>query len=127
MVTYSCHDGFELKGSENLTCDVKVGMWSHDPPTCERVSCGQPTNLSAGVLCEVGDRHFFGDVVSCHCSLGYKISGHMEMVCLANKTWSSLEATCTPVKCPRPVDPQHGEVVATNLEFGEMANYLCHP
>nr|XP_037289007.1 sushi, von Willebrand factor type A, EGF and pentraxin domain-containing protein 1-like [Rhipicephalus microplus] len=126
-VTYSCHNGFELRGSKNLTCDIGVGMWSHDPPTCERVSCGKPTNLSAGVLCEVGNKHFFGDVVSCRCSFGYKISGHMEMVCLANKTWSSLQATCTPVKCPRPVEPQHGEVVATNLEFGGMANYLCHP
>ncbi|XP_065290015.1 sushi, von Willebrand factor type A, EGF and pentraxin domain-containing protein 1-like [Dermacentor albipictus] len=126
-VTYSCREGFVLRGSQTLTCDVEVGTWSHDPPTCERLSCGQLTNLPAGVLCEAGDRHFFGDVVSCHCDLGYKISGRMEIVCLANKTWSSLEATCTPMKCPTPANPQHGEVTAASLEFGAMANYLCHP
>lgn len=126
-VTYSCHNGFELSGSPILTCDVEVGTWSHNPPTCERVSCGQPTNLSAGVICEAADKHFFGDVVSCRCSLGYEISGRIEMVCLANKTWSLPEATCTPVKCPKPAHPQHGEVFAMNLEFGAMATYMCHP
>ncbi|XP_077500331.1 sushi, von Willebrand factor type A, EGF and pentraxin domain-containing protein 1-like isoform X2 [Amblyomma americanum] len=126
-VVYSCIQGFVLTGAQTLTCDAEgAGAWSDDVPTCERVSCGQPTHLAAGFVCEAGEKHFFGDVVSCRCELGYTLSGRAEIKCLANGTWSSPEARCQPVQCPQLSNPEYGEVTAASTDFGATATYLCH-
>ncbi|XP_066294919.1 complement factor B-like [Branchiostoma lanceolatum] len=40
-VTYSCHDGYGLTGSANITC-LQNGSWSDVRPSCQEVLCEGP-------------------------------------------------------------------------------------
>lgn len=33
---YRCHDGFQLKGKVEITCDLDTDEWQETPPSCEQ-------------------------------------------------------------------------------------------
>lgn len=57
------------------------------------VSCGAPVSLQNGMM--EGTVYTFGSTVNISCNNGYDLVGPAVIECLANKTWSSINAlTC---------------------------------
>lgn len=44
---YTCHPGFELKGSEEIVCEA-TSSWQPDPPTCDPRPCPVPQDITFG-------------------------------------------------------------------------------
>ncbi|EFX88193.1 hypothetical protein DAPPUDRAFT_235029 [Daphnia pulex] len=46
-ITFSCQEGNQLNGEEQITCRPD-GTWSHSMPVCVTRSCGDPPNIDNG-------------------------------------------------------------------------------
>ena len=63
--------------------------------------------------------------MSYSCKPGYTSQGNAEIECQADKTWTHLALTCTPVNCGQPVSPEHGDIDVRFYTFNSIARYGC--
>ena len=91
ILTFGCHDTYELRGSDQLTC-TENGTWDHPAPICQHESCGRPPDLPNGVM--FGHRFMRGDMVRYRCYSGYVMEGPRSRLCLADNTWSGNPPKC---------------------------------
>lgn len=97
-VVYSCPPGYDVIGAHSLVC-MSNGRWSSQPPSCTPVKCSKLPALPR-------NSHFlsvnstYRGVAVAECDKGYKISGSSrssaitQAVCLADRTFSTLEYIC---------------------------------
>lgn len=48
-ITYQCDPGYDIVGSDTLTCQWDLS-WSSDPPFCEKSKCRSSINALSNVL-----------------------------------------------------------------------------
>ena len=98
--TFTCQDGFALKGDDDIEC-LSSGSWSSWPPTCVEIDCGQPDDIENGRIFLSNSSTNIGSVAEYHCFPGYDRSGPFERICLEDGYWSGREPSCLK---PRPPD-----------------------
>jgi CUB/sushi domain-containing protein len=72
-ITFSCQEGYQLNGEEQITCRPD-GTWSHPAmPVCVTRSCGDPPNIDNGFAVVRGTG--VGDTISYSYETGHRLSG----------------------------------------------------
>ncbi|KAI8482553.1 hypothetical protein Bbelb_397010, partial [Branchiostoma belcheri] len=122
VVTFLCDPGYELVGLSSLTCRADR-TWSGIVPTCTPVQCPL---LAAPNYGEMTGDNYYQDVVMFTCDFGYELDGFSSLTCEADRTWSGVEPTCTPVQCPLLTAPDYGEMTGDNY-YQDVVTFLCDP
>nr|XP_033818197.1 P-selectin [Geotrypetes seraphini] len=112
--TFTCDEGFDLKGSNILLCGA-AGQWSGKEPECEAVQCEALTAPEKGLLnCSHPEVQFrYGSVCEFQCTGGWRLNGSSTLECDASGTWTSTPPTC---EAPPPVEES-----LTNITVGVTA------
>uniref|UniRef100_A0A4W5M3K6 Sushi domain-containing protein n=1 Tax=Hucho hucho TaxID=62062 RepID=A0A4W5M3K6_9TELE len=128
MVAYSCDKGFLIRGEKRRTCKAN-GEWGGVLPVCQPVSCPSPPSLNNGfiqVCCSSDQIHV---KVTYACDDGYRLTGHPERVCQANRQWSNGDPpVCHILTCDPPPIILHGQYrgsVGSIFEVGHKVEYVC--
>lgn len=113
-VNYECHDGYDLIGQENRTCQADR-TWSGDIPTCERKSCGDPPSIPNGY-------HKIAEYqVTYYCNEGYNITTDPIKDCGLDGKWNISEVpVCEPNRCEYNSDASNGSLKLLAGEAGRV-------
>ncbi|XP_041475004.1 uncharacterized protein LOC121423655 isoform X2 [Lytechinus variegatus] len=121
--SYSCDEGYNLIGSESVTCLANTSL-SDFLPTCEVVSCSIPVlppRLSTMTSqCNEGQSINYTDTCSYSCDVGYNLIGSESVTCLANKSLSDFLPICEVVTCSVPL---LSTPLSTSCPMGQEVNY----
>ncbi|KAE8585299.1 hypothetical protein XENTR_v10021270 [Xenopus tropicalis] len=90
---FECYTGFELKGSQNRTCQENA-KWSGETTICDDNNgyCPNP-GIPIGAS-KSGTSYKMESKVSYTCQQGLVMFGSKERECLENKDWSGTEPSC---------------------------------
>ncbi|XP_030064242.1 E-selectin isoform X2 [Microcaecilia unicolor] len=112
--TFTCEEGFVLKGSDSLQCGAS-GQWSGKEPECEAVQCETLTAPEKGLLnCSHSGVQFgYGSVCEFQCTGGWMLNGSSTLECDASGTWTSAPPMC---EVPPPAEES-----LTNITVGVTA------
>uniref|UniRef100_A0ACB8EVI8 Seizure protein 6 n=1 Tax=Sphaerodactylus townsendi TaxID=933632 RepID=A0ACB8EVI8_9SAUR len=134
VVTYQCEPGYDIVGSDILTCQWDLS-WSNSPPTCQKiVNCADPGEISNGKR-SVSDRRFsIGSHVQYFCHEGYIVEGSSTLTCYNRDTgtpkWSDRVPKCV-LKyepCLNPGVPDNGyqTLYKHHYQAGESLRFFCY-
>ncbi|KAJ6653365.1 hypothetical protein lerEdw1_009266 [Lerista edwardsae] len=134
VVTYQCEPGYDIVGSDILTCQWDLS-WSNSPPTCQKiVNCADPGDISNGKR-SVSDRRFsIGSHVQYFCHEGYVVEGSSTLTCYNRDTgtpkWSDRVPKCV-LKyepCLNPGVPENGyqTLYKHHYQAGESLRFFCY-
>uniref|UniRef100_A0A8C7XIN6 Seizure related 6 homolog (mouse)-like 2 n=1 Tax=Oryzias sinensis TaxID=183150 RepID=A0A8C7XIN6_9TELE len=135
VLTYQCQPGYDISGSDIITCQWDLS-WSSSPPTCVKVpQCldpGEVVNGARSVRPEAG--FVVGTVVRFSCNQGYQLEGPSQISCHGRDTgtpkWSDRSPKCV-LKydpCPNPGVPDNGyqTLYKHNYQAGETLRFFCY-
>ena len=124
IVTVTCKDGYIQEGSTSVTC-LDTGVWSTSP-YCQIVNCTTPTKPLNGGFIDQGEPHYYNKSISVECKDGYNLTGPEEIVCLFNRSWSTLPV-CEAVECGNYIPPSDDLVAAVpyNRTYMDTVNVTC--
>ena len=91
IAIYRCHEGYVLRGSHIIQCQVNRN-WNGSAPHCDIVVCPTPNHLRNGRL--QGQHFTYLSPVLYTCDRGYELVGASVRVCQANGKWNKEEPTC---------------------------------
>ncbi|XP_053391178.1 CUB and sushi domain-containing protein 3-like [Mercenaria mercenaria] len=123
-VTYMCHIGHDLVGTENRTCTAN-GTWTDSEPYCKPRDCGNFRKLVNGYVST--NSTIYNTTVNFFCIAGYEVSGNASMFCDHTPAWSSPPPVCVIIDCGAPTDLENGNV--STLEgtiYQKWATYSCN-
>ncbi|XP_063157408.1 seizure 6-like protein 2 isoform X2 [Candoia aspera] len=134
VITYQCEPGYDIVGSDILTCQWDLS-WSNSPPTCQKIiNCADPGEISNGKR-SVSDRHFsIGSHVQYFCHEGYVVEGSSTLTCYNRDTgtpkWSDRVPKCV-LKyepCLNPGVPENGyqTLYKHHYQAGESLRFFCY-
>ncbi|XP_022533297.2 CUB and sushi domain-containing protein 3 [Astyanax mexicanus] len=126
-VKITCNDGFQLKGSENITCAAN-GSWAPAVPTCVSRSCDRfPHYPSAQPREEYLSMREFesGATVRFTCAYGYRSIGGSSSIRCENGRWTPLQMRCEKKRCGSAGEIQNGRFQYTGVSFGDTATAEC--
>uniref|UniRef100_A0A672M6V4 Seizure related 6 homolog like n=1 Tax=Sinocyclocheilus grahami TaxID=75366 RepID=A0A672M6V4_SINGR len=98
-ITYQCDPGYDLVGSETLTCQVDLS-WNTQPPFCEKteesVSCENPGLPDNGYQILSKRLYLPGESVTFMCFQDYELIGEMAIKCILGNPsfWSGPLPLC---------------------------------
>ncbi|XP_069044464.1 seizure protein 6 homolog isoform X2 [Lepisosteus oculatus] len=141
VVTYECQPGYDIVGSDIITCQWDLS-WSNAPPTCRRVQyCSDPGEVVNGARTVLGGARQVaealfpvGVVVRFSCSEGYQLEGAPSLTCHSRDTgtpkWSDRSPKCV-LKyepCPNPGIPENGyqTLYKHRYQAGETLRFFCY-
>ncbi|XP_076820010.1 P-selectin-like [Clavelina lepadiformis] len=110
-VSFTCDEGYELVGSEEIRCR-STGRWTDDEPVCEET---KPAFCPDPVAPEFGDFQFPqavytpGDEVTFDCIDPYRLEGSKKLTCLTSGRWSDKFPSCELLACPKIEGFENGE------------------
>uniref|UniRef100_A0A8C5PF63 Complement C2 n=1 Tax=Leptobrachium leishanense TaxID=445787 RepID=A0A8C5PF63_9ANUR len=92
-ITFSCNDGYILRGSEERTCR-RNAKWSGSMAVCDDGAghCPDP-GIPPGAI-KTNIRYDIDEKVSYECSRGLTLMGSKERTCLESGGWSGSEVSC---------------------------------
>ncbi|XP_041472545.1 sushi, von Willebrand factor type A, EGF and pentraxin domain-containing protein 1-like [Lytechinus variegatus] len=125
--SYSCDVGYNLIGSESVTCQANTSL-SDFLPTCEVVVCPLPEVFHPELSsvfgnCSEGSSIDFNTTCSFECSKGYDLIGSEIVGCLSNGTLSESLPSCNVVSCSIPVLPPRLSTMMSQCSGGQSINY----
>nr|XP_054765086.1 P-selectin-like [Lytechinus pictus] len=132
ICSYSCDVGYNLIGSESVTCLANTSL-SDFLPTCEVVTCSVPQLLPPlSTSCPMGQEVNYNTSCEFACSPGFDIIGSTSLDCLANGTLSGDIPMCEIVVCPLP-EVFHSELSSVfgncsegiSINFNTTCNFEC--
>ncbi|XP_044530191.1 E-selectin [Gracilinanus agilis] len=118
---FSCEEGFMLKGSKRLQCNLK-GEWDMAEPTCEAVKCSdlrQPLNGSVKCAHSLTGNFTYQSVCNFNCDEGFELQGSPQLECTAQGQWTQQMPTCQVVQCSALTVPKE-----INMTCDGDGNYL---
>ncbi|XP_066283044.1 sushi, von Willebrand factor type A, EGF and pentraxin domain-containing protein 1-like [Branchiostoma lanceolatum] len=120
-VTFECNVGYQLVGSQTLTCQSDQ-QWSGAPPYCEKKQCPPLTAPAFGWLTRGNS---YGDKVTIVCDAGYTVVGSATLTCQADQQWSAPQPSCQRTLCP-PLSPiSDGQMSGGNF-FADKVTFVCN-
>ncbi|NXS83904.1 C4BPA protein, partial [Erpornis zantholeuca] len=106
-VTFSCKEGYRLRGNEKISCVIKNGgvAWSGTLPHCEIIPCMPPPKIANGVY-EERASYVYQSSVTYRCQDPFSLIGPDTIHCTSdphlNGVWSGEPPECRVVKCENP-------------------------
>ena len=123
-VLFYCNTGYNLMGSNRLTCLVN-GSWDANIPICDIVNCSNPGTFNNG---QINGLHYtYDSQLTFICKNGYTLQGASSITCLSSGQWSQSVPICVP-DCSDPGIPDHGSrspVVGPYIN-GTTVSFLCN-
>ncbi|XP_070569346.1 uncharacterized protein [Ptychodera flava] len=122
-VTFVCHEGYVLNGTETITCQSD-GSWDSEVPVCNVVSCedpGQPENGDAE-----GDDFTYGSNVTYLCHEGYVLNGTNVLKCQSDGSWDAEVPVCSVINCGEPDDIDNADKYGDEFTYNSTVSYKCH-
>ncbi|XP_006887517.1 PREDICTED: P-selectin [Elephantulus edwardii] len=109
--SFSCAEGFLLRGAETAWCSDK-GQWTAPAPVCEALRCQDlPAPNKAQMNCShVHGTFRYQSACSFTCDEGSLLVGASMLQCLATGHWSAMPPECQEVTCTPLLSPQNGMV-----------------
>ncbi|XP_053375975.1 E-selectin-like isoform X3 [Mercenaria mercenaria] len=125
-LTFSCNEGFDLSGHNELLCRTD-GEWSpSSAPACDAKDCGEFSSIQHGETfqdnSEVG-RNLYGSIVVVTCQYGYFLNGPREVKCGADGQWGN-RPTCEFMTCP-PYPNTNSTCIEQSTVLGQFYFILC--
>ncbi|KAI8478628.1 CUB and sushi domain-containing protein 3 [Branchiostoma belcheri] len=123
QITFSCDTGYNLQGSQSLTCQ-SGGAWSSTRPDCIIQSCGDPGRPSNGNYNSTG--FTYSTTVLFSCNPGYMLTGTPSKYCTATGEWKpDGSPICMVVNCGDPGIPANGVITGSEFTYGHFVTYTC--
>uniref|UniRef100_H2Z7B2 Sushi domain-containing protein n=1 Tax=Ciona savignyi TaxID=51511 RepID=H2Z7B2_CIOSA len=129
-VTYTCNDGYTVRGFTSATCQEN-GFWTSGTPLCIAVRCLQPNIPTNGRLTDriIFTHYEVGSSVAFECRPGYEIVGVRSITCEDSGQWSDTEPTCRVITCEDRTAPSQGTISTTSTKpftLGNTVSYTCN-
>ncbi|CAF91802.1 unnamed protein product [Tetraodon nigroviridis] len=135
VLTYQCQPGYDISGSDIVTCQWDLS-WSSSPPTCVKVQqCPDPGEVVNGARSVRPETGFaVGTLVRFSCNQGYQLEGPSQISCHGRDTgtpkWSDRSPKCV-LKydpCPNPGVPDNGyqTLYKHSYQAGETLRFFCY-
>ncbi|XP_075384554.1 seizure 6-like protein 2 isoform X9 [Tenrec ecaudatus] len=134
VLTYQCEPGYELLGSDILTCQWDLS-WSAPPPACQKImTCADPGEITNGHRTASDAGFPVGSHVQYRCLPGYSLEGAAVLTCYSRDTgtpkWSDRVPKCA-LKyepCLNPGVPENGyqTLYKHHYQAGESLRFFCY-
>ncbi|XP_046943499.1 seizure 6-like protein 2 isoform X8 [Lynx rufus] len=134
VLTYQCEPGYELLGSDILTCQWDLS-WSAAPPACQKImTCADPGEITNGHRTTSDAGFPVGSHVQYRCLPGYSLEGAAVLTCYSRDTgtpkWSDRVPKCA-LKyepCLNPGVPENGyqTLYKHHYQAGESLRFFCY-
>ncbi|XP_028904966.1 seizure 6-like protein isoform X3 [Ornithorhynchus anatinus] len=134
-VTYRCDPGYDVVGSETLTCQWDLS-WSGDPPFCEKIMyCTDPGGVEHSSRLVSDPVLPVGATVQYSCDPGFVLEGSSLLTCYSRETgtpiWTSRLPRCVSeetLACDNPGLPDNGyQILYKRLYLpGESLTFMCY-
>ncbi|KAM6165400.1 seizure 6-like protein 2 isoform 8-T8 [Erethizon dorsatum] len=134
VLTYQCEPGYELLGSDILTCQWDLS-WSAAPPACQKImTCADPGEITNGHRTASDAGFPVGSHVQYRCLPGYSLEGAAVLTCYSRDTgtpkWSDRVPKCA-LKyepCLNPGVPENGyqTLYKHHYQAGESLRFFCY-
>ncbi|XP_054310550.2 seizure 6-like protein 2 isoform X3 [Pongo pygmaeus] len=134
VLTYQCEPGYELLGSDILTCQWDLS-WSAAPPACQKImTCADPGEIANGHRTASDAGFPVGSHVQYRCLPGYSLEGAAMLTCYSRDTgtpkWSDRVPKCA-LKyepCLNPGVPENGyqTLYKHHYQAGESLRFFCY-
>ncbi|XP_030635356.1 LOW QUALITY PROTEIN: sushi, von Willebrand factor type A, EGF and pentraxin domain-containing protein 1 [Chanos chanos] len=121
-VTFSCKEGYILKGSLESHCQANM-KWTSLPPVCQPVTCGEPPAVDYADFTLSGKVYL--STVTYACTEGYRLQGSGELRCEASGQWTTPAPVCTSVHCGTPPPLKDAAIKGDNFTLGSQVHYVC--
>uniref|UniRef100_A0A671SWW5 Seizure related 6 homolog (mouse)-like n=1 Tax=Sinocyclocheilus anshuiensis TaxID=1608454 RepID=A0A671SWW5_9TELE len=97
-ITYQCDPGYDLVGSETLTCQVDLS-WNTQPPFCEKIMyCTDPGHVEHSTRMLSDPKLLVGTTIQYSCIPGYILQGGATLTCYGREpgtpVWTSRLPHC---------------------------------
>ncbi|XP_072839239.2 seizure 6-like protein isoform X2 [Pogona vitticeps] len=134
-ITYQCDPGYDIVGSETLTCQWDL-TWSSDPPFCEKIMyCTDPGEVEHSTRLISDLVLLVGTTIQYTCNPGFVLEGSSLLTCYSRETgtpiWTSRLPRCVPeesLACDNPGLPENGyQILYKRLYLpGESLTFMCY-
>uniref|UniRef100_A0A8C3GFI6 Seizure related 6 homolog like n=1 Tax=Cairina moschata TaxID=8855 RepID=A0A8C3GFI6_CAIMO len=127
-ITYQCDPGYDIVGSDTLTCQWDLS-WSSDPPFCEKIMyCTDPGEVEHSTRLISDPVLLVGTTIQYTCNPGFVLEGSSLLTCYSRETgtpiWTSRLPHCV---CKDLVLLVAEAAAETSLEGGNMALAIFIP
>uniref|UniRef100_A0A8C2JHG4 Seizure related 6 homolog (mouse)-like n=2 Tax=Cyprinus carpio TaxID=7962 RepID=A0A8C2JHG4_CYPCA len=134
-ITYQCDPGYDLVGSETLTCQVDLS-WNMQPPFCEKIMyCTDPGHVEHSTRTLSDPKLLVGTTIQYSCIPGFILQGGATLTCYGREpgtpVWTSRLPHCMSeesVSCENPGLPDNGyQILSKRLYLpGESLTFMCY-
>lgn len=134
-ITYQCDPGYDLVGSDTLTCQWDLS-WSSDPPFCEKIMyCTDPGEVDHSTRLISDPVLLVGTTIQYTCNPGFVLEGSSLLTCYSRETgtpiWTSRLPHCVSeesLACDNPGLPENGyQILYKRLYLpGESLTFMCY-
>ncbi|KAM9330817.1 seizure 6-like protein [Gastrophryne carolinensis] len=134
-ITYQCDPGYDIVGSETLTCQWDLS-WSSDPPFCEKIMyCTDPGEVEHATRLISDPVLLVGTTIQYTCDTGFVLEGGSLLTCYSRETgtpiWTSKIPHCVSeetLACDNPGLPENGyQILYKRLYLpGESLTFMCY-
>ncbi|XP_040207220.1 seizure 6-like protein [Rana temporaria] len=134
-ITYQCDPGYDIVGSETLTCQWDLS-WSSDPPFCEKIMyCTDPGEVDHSTRLISDPVLLVGTTIQYTCDTGFVLEGSSLLTCYSRETgtpiWTSKIPHCVSeesLACDNPGLPENGyQILYKRLYLpGESLTFMCY-
>uniref|UniRef100_H2YT17 C3/C5 convertase n=1 Tax=Ciona savignyi TaxID=51511 RepID=H2YT17_CIOSA len=137
---YICAEGFYLaSGSTSRRC-AGSGTWDGIEPTCERITCSNPSpairNTGGRVVGWVRGPYYVGTQFSFACRSNQRLIGSRTRRCESNGRWSGVPIACdnrrrqNEIRCSHPGYPVNGRILrggtgSRRFQVGQQVTFAC--
>ncbi|CAK6440114.1 unnamed protein product [Pipistrellus nathusii] len=134
-ITYQCDPGYDIVGSDTLTCQWDLS-WSSDPPFCEKIMyCTDPGEVDHSTRLISDPVLLVGTTIQYTCEPGFVLEGSSLLTCYSRETgtpiWTSRLPHCVSeesLACDNPGLPENGyQILYKRLYLpGESLTFMCY-
>uniref|UniRef100_A0A8C4JEG5 Seizure related 6 homolog like n=1 Tax=Dromaius novaehollandiae TaxID=8790 RepID=A0A8C4JEG5_DRONO len=129
-ITYQCDPGYDIVGSDTLTCQWDLS-WSSDPPFCEKIMyCTDPGEVEHSSRLISDPVLLVGTTIQYTCNPGFVLEGSSLLTCYSRETGTPIWTSRLPHCVLNQDSFEHAleEAAAeTSLEGGNMALAIFIP